>query len=98
MAQLSKGQPIVLAIAIDQPFEKPYIFVWFSKVFHKMTAICPDFKWSGFQISNSLQNPDHLQTNLFWPFRFQIPNVCTLQCEFNKFKLGIYNFEQFIKQ
>ena len=31
-----------------------------------MAVICPDFKWLGFQILNLIQNPDHLQTNLFW--------------------------------
>ena len=35
-------------------------------VFDKMVAICPDFKWLDFQISDPIQNPDHLQTNLFW--------------------------------
>ena len=82
------GQAIVLAMAIDRPFEKPDIFVWFSKVFDKMAAICLNFKWSGFQTSDSIQNPDHLQTNFFWPFRFQIPNVYTLQCELNKLNSG----------
>ena len=29
-----------------------------------MAAICPDFKWLGFRISDSIQNPDHLQPSL----------------------------------
>ena len=33
--------------------------------FDKMAAICLDFKWLGFQIQDPIQNPDHLQTNLF---------------------------------
>ena len=34
-------------------------------IFDKMAVICPDFKWLGFQISDPIWNPDHLQTNLF---------------------------------
>ena len=30
-----------------------------------MVAICLDFKWLGFQISDPILNPDHLQPNLF---------------------------------
>ena len=33
-------------------------------VFDKNAAICPDFKWFGFHISDLIWNPDHLQTNL----------------------------------
>ena len=29
-------------------------------VFDKMAAICPDFKWLGFWISDPIQNPDQL--------------------------------------
>ena len=29
-----------------------------------MASICPDFKWLGLQISDTIQNPDHLQPNL----------------------------------
>ena len=32
--------------------------------FDKMVAICADFKWLGFRISDPIQNPDHLQPNL----------------------------------
>ena len=31
-----------------------------------MVAICPHSKRSGFQISDPIQNPDHLRPNLFW--------------------------------
>ena len=34
-------------------------------VFDKMAAIGFDFKWLGLLISDPVQNPDHLQTNLF---------------------------------
>ena len=36
-----------------------------------MAAICPDFKWLGFWISDPIRNPDHLQPKLFWPFKIQ---------------------------
>ena len=36
----------------------------FQMFFDKMAVICPDFKWMGFQISDPIPNPDHLQTNL----------------------------------
>ena len=36
-----------------------------------MAAICPHFKWIGFHISDLIQNLEHLQTNLFWPFKIQ---------------------------
>ena len=38
----------------------------FQMVFDKMAAICPDFKWLCFRISDPIQNSDHLQPNLFW--------------------------------
>ena len=34
-------------------------------VFDKMVAICQDFKWLGFWISDPIPNPDHLLPNLF---------------------------------
>ena len=37
----------------------------FQMVFDKMAAICLDFRWLGFQISDPIRNPDHFQTNLF---------------------------------
>ena len=48
--------------------------------FDKIAAICLDFKWSGFLISDLIWNPDHLQTNLFSTiqnpeFKVQIPTV-----------------------
>ena len=30
-----------------------------------MAPICPDFKWFDFQILDPIQNPDHLQPDLF---------------------------------
>ena len=49
--------------------------------FDKMAAIGLDFKWLGFQISDPIQNLDHLQPNLFLniqnldQYGFQIPTV-----------------------
>ena len=34
-------------------------------IFDKMAAIGLDFKWLGFQISDPIPNPDHLEPNLF---------------------------------
>ena len=31
----------------------------------KSGHFCTDFKWLGFQISDPIQNPDHLKPNLF---------------------------------
>ena len=50
-------------------------------VFDKMAAICSDFKWLSFRISDPIQNPDHFQPNLFLTIQnldksvFQIPTV-----------------------
>ena len=46
-----------------------------------MGAVCPDFKWLGFRISDPFQNLNYLKTNLFlasWNpdnLGFQIPTV-----------------------
>ena len=37
----------------------------FQMVFVKMVAIYPDLKYLGFWISDPIQNPDYLSTNLF---------------------------------
>ena len=37
----------------------------FQIVLDKIVPICPDIKWLGFQISDPILNPDHLQPNLF---------------------------------
>ena len=48
------------------------------------TGICPNFKLLGFQISDPIQYPDHLQPNLFfnhWLFRqvwISDPHCCPL--------------------
>ena len=52
-----------------QPFEIRTFLSGFQMVFDKMAAICPDFKWLGFRISDPIRNPDHLQPNLFWTIR-----------------------------
>ena len=49
-----------------------------------MAAICPDFKWLGFRISDAIQNPDRLQPNLSLTIGnpdksgFQIPTICPI--------------------
>ena len=40
----------------------------FQMVCKKLEAIYPDFEWSGFWISDPIQNLDHLQVKLFLPF------------------------------
>ena len=53
----------------------------FKCFYDKMAAICPDFKCCGFRISDSIQNSDHLKTNLFLTIQkqdmsiYQIPTV-----------------------
>ena len=53
----------------------------FHMDFGKMADICPDFEWLGFQISDPIQNPEHLQPNIFSTIQnpdlygFQIPTV-----------------------
>ena len=42
-----------------------YIFVRILDIY-LMVSICLNFKWSGFQISDPFQNPNHLQTSLFF--------------------------------
>ena len=81
----------------SQPFENQTIhylnvFVQISNVFfyYKMLAICSDFNCLGFQISDPIQNPDHLQPNLFSTIlnpdlsRFQIPTL-------SLFKTNVHN-------
>ena len=43
-----------------------------------MDAICSDFKWSGFRILDSIQNPEHLKTNLFLSIRYQDWSGCQI--------------------
>ena len=40
-------------------------------VFDEMALICLHFKWLGFRNADPIQNPDHLQPNLFVPFKIQ---------------------------
>ena len=48
-----------------RPFEIWTFLSVFKMVFDKMAAICPDFKWLGFRISDPIPDLDHLQPNLF---------------------------------
>ena len=50
-----------------------------------MAAISPDFKWSGFRISDPIRNPDYLQPNLFLTIQNQdvwilVPTVLVCKC------------------
>ena len=47
------------------PFKIQTVLSGFQIVFDKRASINPDFKWLGFWISDAIQNPDHLQPNLF---------------------------------
>ena len=48
-----------------RPFKIRPFLSGFQMVFDKMAAICQDFKWFGFRISDPIRNLDHLQPNLF---------------------------------
>ena len=81
MVQFSNGQALAMAMAIVLTIQNPDILSGFQIVFDNMAAICLDFKWLGFRISDAIRNPDHWQPNLFWTIRngdkvgFQIPSV-----------------------
>ena len=45
-----------MAIAIVPANQNPDILSGFQMVFDKMAAICLDFKWSGFQISDPMKS------------------------------------------
>ena len=68
-------------------------------LYGKMVAICPDFKWLGFQISDPIWNPGHLQPNLFSTFqnldlsRFQIPTVIQVDTELDPSVLNAQNHD-----
>ena len=51
-----------------RPFKIGTFLSWFKKVFVKMVAICLDFKWLGFQISDPIWNPTICNPTSFWPF------------------------------
>ena len=64
-----------MALAIDPTIQKRTIqkpgpleiktfLPRFQMGFNKMAAICSDFKWLGFRISDPTQNWDHLQADL----------------------------------
>ena len=52
------------------PFN-PDIFVRISNDCDKMVAICLDFKWLGFRISDPIQNTDRCNPTSFWPSDIQ---------------------------
>ena len=52
------------------PFKIRTFMSKFQMVLEKMVAICPE-KLLGFQISDPIQNPDHLQPNLFLNIQIQ---------------------------
>ena len=62
----------------------PTFLSTFQVVFDIMLLICLDFKWPGFQISDPIQNPDHLQTNLLLngSIRISDPHFILNHCSF----------------
>ena len=60
---ISNGRALATAIATVPTIKKPdhskiWIFLYrFQTVFDKMVALCPDFKWSCFWISDPIRNP-----------------------------------------
>ena len=48
-----------------RPFKIQTFLSRIQVVFDKKTAICLDFKWLGFRISDPIQNLDHVQPNLY---------------------------------
>ena len=101
MGRISYGWALALAIAIVPTIKKTGPFeIWtflsgLQIVFDKLAAICLDFKWLGFRISDPVRNPDHLPPNLFLTIQspdwsgFQIPIV--ICCLYNSYwtKLGM---------
>ena len=47
------------------PFKSLMFLSGFQMFFDKIMTFCLNFKWLGFWISDSIQNLDHLQLNLF---------------------------------
>ena len=60
-------------------YYSPPIWKFIYNGVDKMMAICPNFKWLGFRISDPIWNPEHLLPNLFSTIQnpdsldFQIP-------------------------
>ena len=54
-----------------RPFQIWTFSSGFQMVFDKMAAIYQDFKFLGFGVSNPIQNPDHLQHNLYLTIQIQ---------------------------
>ena len=53
----------------SRPFKICMFLSGFQMIFYSIAAISLDFKWLGFQISDLIGNPDHLQPNLFFIFQ-----------------------------
>ena len=77
----SNGRALPIPIAIVPTIQNQDIFVCFQMVFDKMVAICLNFKWLDFRISDPIRNPDLAQPNLFLTIqnsdqsRFQISTI-----------------------
>ena len=63
-----------------KPFEIRTFLSGIQMVFDRMGAICKDFKWLGFRISDPIRKPDHLQPSLFLTI-FEIQTSLVDQCE-----------------
>ena len=77
---------------LSEPFKIGVYMTGFQMIFDIMATMCPDFKWLGFWISDSIWNLDHLQPNLFLIIRnpgysgFQIPTA--FRCQLFKWGLN----------
>ena len=90
MVRFSNGQALATTIGLvpnhskTRPFKFWALLSRFQMVFDKMVAICLDFKWLGFWISDPIWNPDHLQPYLWMTIQnpdlsgFQISTVFIL--------------------
>ena len=67
MVQFSNGLALAIVLTIQKtgPFEIRTFLSGFQIVCDNMAAMCPDYKWLGFRISDLIQNPDHFQIKRF---------------------------------
>ena len=68
---------------IDSPYHSKTRPFKIRTFLSKMAAICPDFKWLSFRISDTIKNPDHLQPNLFltiWNLDWSEFQILTVAC------------------
>ena len=84
MVQFSEGWGLVPTIWKPCHMKSGCFCLAFQIVFDNMAAICLDFKWSGFRISDPVKFWTIWEPTVCWPFknqkasRFQIPTVFIL--------------------